>query len=412
MADVAVRQALNGGDADVWAAFEQAHNHLAIGVNTRRVYLDAGTLYLGPGRVGLDNGSNFYAISNDTERSLSVAALTASCWASIELSVVAGVVTTTLTSLAGETDPAVLPAAFTGAYDGEKGGFYITGTKRCIAVIWINAGGDVEGIVNGIGNCEGWSGYSISDDAIDIEYSFLRIGDVLPHAAITVEVTSGGGGVTVNTPDVTTFSGASLTIKKIDTGVGVVTITNTFTQTYDSMTTIGQYEKGQFVTLAPGASEWLVLAHSPQRAVFEHQQPKNTSGGDFTTGADRTMVLNTTVKSHIYGCSLNANQVTTPIGRFRVWWELPAYRVDGFQSWLHDATAGALLRAGTSAYAYATANGSSVSYGWHDIVNTAVRLLEVRGYCTTTKAGDGFGRAANVATTNIEIFGRLIVEWI
>lgn len=412
MADVATRQALAGGDLDVWAPFEQAHNHLSIGVNTRKLYIDTGTLYLSAGMIGLYNGTQYYAITNSAARSISVAALTASCWARIELSVAAGVVVTDITSIAGETDPETLPASFTGAYDGTKGGHYVTATKRCVGLVWINAGGDPEGVINAIGNCDGYSGYSTSDDAIDIVYTFLKIGEVLPHAAVTVEVTSGGGGVTVNTPDVTNFAGASLTIKKIDTGAGAVTITNTFAQTYDSMTAIGQYEKGQFVTLAPGASEWLVLAHSPQRAVFEHQQPKNTAAGDFTTGADRTMVLNTTVKNHIYGCSLNANQVTTPIGRYRIWWDCPAYRVDGFQSWLHDATAGALLRAGTSSYAYATSNGHARSDGWHDIVNAATRLLEVRAYCTTTKAGDGFGRPANVATTNIEVFGRLIVEWI
>jgi len=188
MSDIATRQALNGGDADVWAPFEQAQNHLAIGSHTRYLYLLGGALYLSAGMSGLYDGSQYYNISNAAARSLNIASLTASLWATVELSVVAGNVVTTLTSLLGFNNPAVIPTTFTGAYDPTKGGHYITGTKRCVALLWINAAGQVAGIVNAVGGVNGYSGYSTSDNASLVNYPWFQIDTsfTIPQSATTV----------------------------------------------------------------------------------------------------------------------------------------------------------------------------------------------------------------------------------
>jgi hypothetical protein len=152
MSDIATRQAIDGSDDGIWAAYEQAHNHLAIGENSRKLSVVAGDLTLSKGYLGYYNGSQYYVIANSASRIISVAGLTVSLWARIELSVVAGSVVTEITSIVGANDPLTLPASFTSAYDATKGGVYISSTKRCIGLVFINAAGSVAIIVNLKGN--------------------------------------------------------------------------------------------------------------------------------------------------------------------------------------------------------------------------------------------------------------------
>jgi hypothetical protein len=353
MADVAVRQALDGGDEDIWAAFEQAHNHLSIGVNTRRLYLDAATLYLSAGMLGLYNGSQYYSISNAAARSIAVAALTASCWARVELSVAAGVVVTEITSIAGETDPAVLPVSYTGAYVGAKGGHYITATKRCIGIVWINAAGAVEGIVNGIGCCDGYSGYSTSDDADDYIYNFSKTNDEMDR------------------------------VPKIDPTDGMVI---------------------DFPITSSGA---IASTHSVgiPVAIFEHQAAQNTGGGDFTSGADRTRPLTATVVNTIAGCSLGSNQITfANAGTYLIEWEASGMDCARHQTFLYNITGSAELKRGMSLYSSAANDVNQTSSGSYLLQNVASITIELRHRCETTKAAEGMGVACNFGT---EVYARV-----
>jgi hypothetical protein len=169
-------------------------------------------------------------------------------WAKIELSVAAGVVVTDITSLAGETNPAALPASFTGAYDGTKGGHYITPTKRCVGLVWINAAGAVAGIVNAIGGCDGYSGYATSNNANLVIYPFLKLDYVYaayatprrqwktanytiynPPNDIIINIT---GGRTLTLPDATLNTGIACTIIKSDDNqwwVKIIAVAGTIT---------------------------------------------------------------------------------------------------------------------------------------------------------------------------------------
>lgn len=142
-------------------------------------------------------------------------------------------------------------------------------------------------------------------------------------------------------------------------------------------------------------------------AIFEDQKSQNTSGGSFSSGADRTRDLNTTVVNTITGCSLASNRITLPAGKYLIRWSTPAYRVDGFQSFLYDYTNSAEIKRGSSGYAYATDNNLYFSSGAYELTVTASTEYEIRARCTTTKTTDGFGRAANFGTevyTRVEIY--------
>jgi hypothetical protein len=278
MSDVVVPQPTDGGSFDIWGPMEQAQNHLAIGCNTRKLYLDGVTLKLSAGMIGLYNGSQYYNISNSAARTISIAALTASLWAKLELSVVAGVVTTTISSILGANNPAVLPVSFTGSFDPTKGGYYETATKRIVGLVWINAAGAVEGIVNTIGGIDGYTGYGTSNDALDIIYQFQYINysfaqpDINSEYAFTknanytipaysqykggeyskiirILMTAGANGTIITLGAVADNIGRIIKINRVDDGTGCTTIYPPLGVTISDMAYVFLFEKNGYVEL-------------------------------------------------------------------------------------------------------------------------------------------------------------------
>lgn len=176
MANNFVRFPIAGGDDGVWAPnAEQQLRMGGLGQYTARLYLDGGALKLDKGLIGIDDGTNEGCSIIDTVTTISDAAIGNSIWSQIEMSVSGTSVTLAITAMAGETDPAALPAAFTGGYDGDKQGFYINATKRCLGMVWKNAGGTLEGVINAGSYREEYEGYSQSDDSNDVPYFFEKI---------------------------------------------------------------------------------------------------------------------------------------------------------------------------------------------------------------------------------------------
>jgi hypothetical protein len=134
MANTFWRKPTAGGDLNAWAPYNDAQTDSAISLCTSRLFYDAGTLKLSKGKIGIDNGTKKGICLIDTETTISIAALTNSQWAKIEIAISGTSVVISATSLGAGTYP--IPAAFTGAYNAEKGGFHITTTKRCIGVIY------------------------------------------------------------------------------------------------------------------------------------------------------------------------------------------------------------------------------------------------------------------------------------
>jgi len=118
------------------------------GGNSCYLYDDSGALTLSLGFFGINDGVVRGSVEVTTAGAISLVGLTVSRWAKVEASVSGTSVTFEITSIAAASDPATLPTDFTAGYNGAKGGFYITATKRCIGVVWISAAGALKGIVN------------------------------------------------------------------------------------------------------------------------------------------------------------------------------------------------------------------------------------------------------------------------
>jgi hypothetical protein len=212
------RKALIGGDNNTWGAFQQGMDKLHIGANTIEAYITAGALYLSAGMMGLYDGSQDWNITNSAAAAVSVAGLTASAWASVEISAPAGVPTILLTSIGGATNPASLPATFTGAYDGTKGGFYITGTKRCHSLVWINGVGIPTIVVNTIGGADAYTDLSstVIRNAKKTVYLTKAASYAIGDSDLDDLFLSITGGRTVTLPDATLNVNRKITIRKSD----------------------------------------------------------------------------------------------------------------------------------------------------------------------------------------------------
>jgi hypothetical protein len=182
MANRVSRFPIPGGDDGLWDEYEEPVNLLGLGNNTLKLYNDMGTLKLAQGRCGLDDSSSKTVCIVDAITTISIAALTDSLWAKVELSKTASTLNIEITSIAGASDPSALPASFTGGYDADKQGFYITATKRCIGLVWINAGSAIEGIINCLAG-ESYAGFATSDDADDYIYTHVLLNGDTPNYA-------------------------------------------------------------------------------------------------------------------------------------------------------------------------------------------------------------------------------------
>jgi len=176
MANYFQREPIDGGDTGVWGIPELRQNRAGtIGQLTAQIYNDSGTLKVSKGLIGLDNDSNKGIIIIDTITTISIAGLTASRWALVEVSVSGTTPSFTVTSLAAENDPGSIPTTeFTDVYDPEKQGFYYVSNERVIGLVWINSGGALEGVVNCLPYVDGYQGYSTTDDALDQIYQWEK----------------------------------------------------------------------------------------------------------------------------------------------------------------------------------------------------------------------------------------------
>lgn len=270
----------DGGNIGLWADPEHEILRLGLGTCTAYLYNDAGALKLATGRIGLDDGSQEGAVIIDTVATISLVGLTASCWARVEVSRTFTTPVIEITSIGGATNPAALPASFTGAYDGNKQGYYVSATKRVAGLAWINAGGNLEGIVNCL-HGYAYAGYSTSDDAYDIIYyhlkekqDFILNDDVsiatqtgVFTAGITAKinhelVTTAAASFAANIPARATWKGRRIRIEKVDTGAGVVTVTPAGAETFGSTgaTFFLLRKQGDFVDLLSTGTGILVLA--------------------------------------------------------------------------------------------------------------------------------------------------------
>jgi len=148
MANTFYRKPTIGGDVGAWGPYNDALNDASLGVLTGKLYNDAGALKVPVCKIGIDNGTNRGICDIDTVTTISLAGVSNSIWAAIEMSISGTAVTFTATDIAGATDPTIIPASVRAAFDGAKGGFYLTATKRCIGLAWKHTTGVLLAVVN------------------------------------------------------------------------------------------------------------------------------------------------------------------------------------------------------------------------------------------------------------------------
>lgn len=161
MANNFVRYAIPNGDDGVWATYEEAQNYTGnIGTCSAYMYVETTgfTLELMQGRIGIDNGTVEGTAIIDTQTSVSLVGTSNQTWIAIELAVSGTAVTISATDIAGATDVYNLPSTFLNAWDGDKQGYYLSATKRCIGIAWKDSGGFLTTVINVKNSEKGFQG--------------------------------------------------------------------------------------------------------------------------------------------------------------------------------------------------------------------------------------------------------------
>jgi len=130
-------------------------------------------------------------------------------------------------------------------------------------------------------------------------------------------------------------------------------------------------------------------------AVIEDQKTQGTEGGAFSSGAWRTRDLNTEVVDTDGIVSISSNQFTLAAGNYLIKWYVSANQVDTHLSQLYDITGTAAIEFGSSEDTQPTITVTNKSIGSTRVTPSGSNVYEIRHWCETTKASDGFGKATN-----------------
>lgn len=129
--------------------------------------------------------------------------------------------------------------------------------------------------------------------------------------------------------------------------------------------------------------------------LIRDEKAAGTEGGTFTSGAWQTRTLNTEVSDAGGHASLATNQITLAAGTYECRISCPGSIVADHQARLYNTTAAATILEGTSEQSAAGSTTTSRSVIVGRFTVAAAQALEVQHRCSTTRATDGFGGAAN-----------------
>ncbi len=141
---------------------------------------------------------------------------------------------------------------------------------------------------------------------------------------------------------------------------------------------------------------------------IQDQKSNNTNGGTFTAGAWRTRDLGSIVINTIAGASLSSNQITLPIGTYKVNARAPGYQVIGHKIKLRNITDGSDILIGSNCRNTTTDNVQTDSFikSWFSI--SGIKTIELQHYCSGTQATTGFGLANNFSV--VEVYAEIFIE--
>ena len=156
---------------------------------------------------------------------------------------------------------------------------------------------------------------------------------------------------------------------------------------------------GQVLTSqgASSAVAWASLAvgkFASFAVVADANNTGNQNGGDFSSGAWRTRILDTEISDTDSIVSLSSNQFTLQAGNYFIVAWASALQVNGHQARLRDITNGATRAHGSSEY---TGNGDYVttkSWIYTRITPSSTTAYELQHRCQTSCSGVGFGNGS------------------
>lgn len=129
---------------------------------------------------------------------------------------------------------------------------------------------------------------------------------------------------------------------------------------------------------------------------FICSRSSGTSDGTFTSGAWRTRTLTTEVNDDTGSASLASNRFTLPAGTYVIRASAPAYRVHQHMAALFNYTDSSYTLYGTSEFASVDNALITRSFVVGKFTITAAKAFEIRHYCNTTRADNGFGPANGI----------------
>ena len=132
------------------------------------------------------------------------------------------------------------------------------------------------------------------------------------------------------------------------------------------------------------------------------EKPSGTNGGATIVGTS-IRDLNTVVFNGITGASLSSNQVTLPIGTYRIIAYAPA-RQNRNKTWLYNVTASSNQLIGLSLYAGTSVTLPGIVVGRFTITTQSV--FELKQYIQTADSSQGAGVYSGVSGM-VEVFSSL-----
>lgn len=143
-------------------------------------------------------------------------------------------------------------------------------------------------------------------------------------------------------------------------------------------------------------------------AWLEDQQTQGTDGGTFTSGADQTAAINTTVSDTASLISLSTNQFTPVSGTYRIVAWTSGFSCGVWRAWLYDATDATVILLGSSEDSNTTNGTTTHSLIDGEFTTDGTKAYEIRKRCGTTQAVNGYGVASNFA--GVEVYTRIVLQ--
>ena len=153
-----------------------------------------------------------------------------------------------------------------------------------------------------------------------------------------------------------------------------------------------------------------ILGIGPEyQATLNNSVASGTDGGTFTSGSWQTIPLNTEVTDAGQFVTLASNEFTLLPGAYVIDASAPGFKVNGFRIRIYNVTDATNLASGQTNYSAAADDVATYATVSRYISNTTSKTYRIEGYCNTTRATDGLGKAMGIASTN-EIYARVSIQ--